>query len=330
MGCSWSLSGSGTGPVRPGRRAAAPARSGWLAACPIPRLAGGQRHAARPRTPACRPWTGWVAAARRRSPQRRSRGTSLWVVGERRGNAHAAGKPRPDPGRQPMTRTAGGSVGWWGAARVGRPGLRVGVGSAVVTSGPGPLGATGPPARSTVELGRARRLPLGLLAQQRQRCSRSVPYSIDCPAAVSEARGPSLPALGRRLPGHGLSRWSRPARFLPGRRRQVARAPRGRGLRQRGALLAAGIGGCLHGLGRLGRGSPSRLGGLLNKVRWRIGLGPGGVVGQRRLPILVPAGPLQQGADVAMHPTQILQQPIAELPHLLRLGIQRRPLLLHL
>ena len=55
-GCPWPLAASGTAPVRPGRRAAAPARSVWSACCPIPRLVGGQRHAARPRTRACRAW----------------------------------------------------------------------------------------------------------------------------------------------------------------------------------------------------------------------------------------------------------------------------------
>jgi hypothetical protein len=42
------------------------------------------------------------------------------------------------------------------------------------------------------------------------------------------------------------------------------------------------------------------------------------------------AGPLQQPADLAVHPTQVVQQPIAELTHLIGLMHHRRPVGLHL
>src|SRR4029453_16290178 len=54
----------------------------------------------------------------------------------------------------------------------------------------------------------------------------------------------------------------------------------------------------------------------------------GGAGGQRLVPLL--AGPLQQAADLAVHPTKVVQQPVAELTHLVGLTHHRRLLLLHL
>ena len=59
------------------------------------------------------------------------------------------------------------------------------------------------------------------------------------------------------------------------------------------------------------------------------GLGIGGAAsGQRLVPLR--ANPLQHRADRAVHPTQVVHQPVAELMYLLGLAVQRRPLLLHL
>jgi hypothetical protein len=53
---------------------------------------------------------------------------------------------------------------------------------------------------------------------------------------------------------------------------------------------------------------------------------------RRRRPRLVPlhAVPLQQPADLTVHPTQVVQQPITELAHLIGLMHHRRPLPLYL
>src|SRR6266508_2685549 len=178
--------------------------------------------------------------------------------------------------------------------------------SAVVTSVEDGLGPAGPPGSSTDQLGLGpRRQPGAARPRGANVAPRSVPCSSDCPGMGSEARPGALaplPCAATATGPRGSPRRSRPARFLPRRSRQVARAPRGRRLRRLGRLLD-------------------------HKVRRSIGLGPGGAAGHRWLLLL--AGPLQQRADVAMHPTQILQQPVAELPHLLGLGIQRCPLLLH-
>ena len=218
--------------------------------------------------------------------------------------------PLASPGRtqiaHPMSWTASGSAGWWGAPQPGRPGLR-----GRRPLGGGHLGPRTPrPRRPASMLHRGAwpgtaSPPLGCSPKSADIALRSVPCGSDCPAAGSEAPGPSLPPCAATATGpRGLSCRSRPARFLPGRSRQVARVPRGRRRRQRGALLAAGIGRYLHGLRLRGLASPGGLGRLLNQeVRCRIGLGLSGVVGRRWLLVLVPAGAFQQLADVAMHPT---------------------------
>ena len=68
---------------------------------------------------------------------------------------------------------------------------------------------------------------------------------------------------------------------------------------------------------------------MASPSRWGRGLRVGGAAGgQRLVPLL--AGPLQQPADLAVHPTQVVQQPIAERAHLIGLLHHHRPLLLHL
>ena len=68
---------------------------------------------------------------------------------------------------------------------------------------------------------------------------------------------------------------------------------------------------------------------MASPSRWGRGLRVGAAAGgQRQVPLL--AGPLQQPADLAVHPAQVVQQPIAELAHLVGLLHHRRPLLVHL